>query len=65
MVPITGPEIQALLGAELVWLRSIVVVGSSAVTELGAIELVEVEGELEVDGGLEVGLMDEAKDDGQ
>jgi hypothetical protein len=65
MAPITGPEIQAKLGVELVWFMSTVVVGSGAVTEFAVIELVGVEGEFEVDGGLEVGLMDEARDDGQ
>jgi hypothetical protein len=64
MEPIMGPEIQALLGVELLGLRVIVVAGASGVTELGVIELVKVERELEVDVGLEVGLMDEAKDDG-
>jgi hypothetical protein len=61
MEPIMGPEIQALLGVELVELRIIVVVGSGAIAELGVIELVEVESELEVNRGLEVGLVDEAK----
>jgi hypothetical protein len=61
MEPIMGPEIQALLGVELVGLRIIVVVGPGAIAELGVIELVKVESELEVNGGLEVGLVDEAK----
>jgi hypothetical protein len=65
MVPRTGPEIQALLAAELVSITVIVVVCPSAVKELEVIELVEVEGELEVDGELEVGLIDKAKDDGE
>lgn len=59
-----GPDIQALLGVELLGLRVVVIVGASTVTELGVIELLKVERELEVDVGLEVGLMDEAKDDG-
>jgi hypothetical protein len=57
-----------LLGIEQTWLGGTVVVGPSAVTELGAVELevvelVEVEGRLEADWGLEVGLMDEAEND--
>jgi hypothetical protein len=64
MAPITGPEIQAELGVEPVWFRNIVVVGPSAATEFVVIELVGVGGEFEADAGLEVGLMDEAKDYG-